>query len=380
MQTEIDVLVVGAGPAGLATALGLAQSGIDFRIVDALGEAQNTSRAAVIHAATLETLSRLGVGEKLIQQGLRVPDFRVRERDRILLEADFRRLGGPTPFALMIPQDETEVILVDALAANGHRVEREQRVLAAERTSGGARVTLSRHGGEETILARFVVGADGEKSTIRAVADINFPGSSYGSFLLADVRMDWPLPLTEVSLFFDRGGTLVVAPMSGDRFRVVAQEPNAPAHPTVADVQRLVDERGPSHGTQVRDVIWGSRFQVHHKLADRFHDGPFLLVGDAAHVHSPAGGQGMNLGLRDAEALAHAIAATVAGNGDEPLRRYASERRAAASMVLDRTDRLTRLATTRSTALRWVRNGALLTLGRAAPVRDRIARMLAGFA
>nr|WP_235935564.1 FAD-dependent monooxygenase [Devosia aurantiaca] len=196
--------------------------------------------------------------------------------------------------------------------------------------------------------------------------------------MLADVHMDWPIGQHEIGLFFAAQGTLVVAPMSRQRYRVVAQLADAPSTPTVADVQRVIDQRGPTSGARVNKVLWGSRFQVHHKLADRFHAGPFLLVGDAAHVHSPAGGQGMNLGLRDAEALATALAACLNGNKDA-LDAYAMERRAVAKQVLERTDRLTRIATLRSPALHWLRDTILSTVGHAPAVRKRIAMMLAGF-
>ena len=378
MSEQTDVLVVGAGPAGLATAIGLAQAGMDFITLDALGEAENTSRAAVIHAATLETLERLGVADRLIAKGVRVPEFRVRDRDKILLEADFSELPGPMPFALMIPQDETEAILAERLEQFGHRVRRPARLVDLERVQDRVKAKVSGGEGERTIEARFIVGADGEKSTVRACAGINFPGETYGSFLLADVHMDWPIPTSEVSLFFAEAGTLVIAPMSGARFRVVAQLANAPPQPSAADVQRVMDERGPGRGARIRDVIWGSRFQVHHKLADRFREGPFVLVGDAAHVHSPAGGQGMNLGLRDAEVLAAALTASLRNQKDE-LNEYARLRRASAELVLARTDRLTKLATAKGRSIRCARDLALVTAGRSHGVRKRVASMLAGY-
>jgi 2-polyprenyl-6-methoxyphenol hydroxylase-like FAD-dependent oxidoreductase len=375
---KTDVVVAGAGPAGMAVAIGLAKQGIDFVILDGLAEAQNTSRAAVIHAATLDVMRRLDVTDRMIEQGIRVPQFRIRDRDRVLMHADFSRLDVATPYALMIPQDESEALLVDRLASLGHRIRRPVNVTTVEETPSGARVIGEGPAGGITIDCRYVVGADGEKSTVRTAAGIEFPGETYGSFLLADVRMDWPIAREEVTLFFSEGGTLVVAPMSKERYRVVAQLPDAPSVPTVADVQRVIDARGPRHGAKVNELLWGSRFQVHHKLADRFRDGPILLAGDAAHVHSPAGGQGMNLGLRDAVALSAALGETLRSGDDAALDRYAAQRRAAAAEVLEMTDRLTKVATFGNPMLRWARNRVISAAATVPAIRRKVARTLAG--
>jgi 2-polyprenyl-6-methoxyphenol hydroxylase-like FAD-dependent oxidoreductase len=374
-----QVVVVGAGPAGLATGIGLAKRGVEVVVVDALAEAKNTSRAAVIHAATLESLRALGVADRLLAQGVKVPHFRVRDGDAVLFHTDFSVLPVPTPFTLMAPQDETERILIDRLAELGHAVRRPVRLLGYERTERGIRATCDGPEGRLLVEARYVVGADGEKSTVRAGAGINFPGETYGSFLLADVRMDWPIARDEVTLFFSEAGTLVVAPMSHDRYRVVAQLADAPSVPALPDVQRVIDARGPRSGARVHEVLWGSRFQVHHKLADRLHDGPVLLVGDAAHVHSPAGGQGMNLGLRDAEALSTALAEALRTGSEAALAAYAAERRRAATRVLGMTDRLTKVATLGNPLTRWARNRLIAAASLLPVLRRASARTLAGY-
>ncbi len=376
---DTDVLIVGAGPCGLATAIGLAMREVDFIIVDALAEAQNTSRAAVIHAATLEALDGLQVTERLVSEGIRASRFMIRDRDEVLLRTDFSVLPGDRKFALMIPQDESERILTERLADLGHQVRRPVRFSGYERSDGGVVAACADPQASFSVRARFLVGADGEASAVRGAAEIDFPGSTYGSFLLADVRMDWLIAPDQVSLFFSGDGTLVVAPMSRQRYRVVAQYPDAPATPTLQDVQGLLDTRGPSSGARVREILWGSRFRVHHKLASTFHDGPVLLVGDAAHVHSPAGGQGMNLGLRDACHLGEALAHAIKHGGTGALDAYAMQRRAAARRILRLTHRLTRIATLPDAGLRRVRNVAISWAGRLPPVRHRVANLLAGY-
>ena len=153
-----DVVIVGAGPAGLALAIGLADRGVDFIILDSLAEAQNTSRAAVIHAATLATLDRLGVADRLVAQGIKVPNFRIRDRDRVLIHADFSKLRAATPFALMIPQDETEAILIERLESLGHSVRRPALVTGIETVGEDGLVRYEAEGRAETIRCRYIVG------------------------------------------------------------------------------------------------------------------------------------------------------------------------------------------------------------------------------
>jgi 2-polyprenyl-6-methoxyphenol hydroxylase-like FAD-dependent oxidoreductase len=221
----------------------------------------------------------------------------------------------------------------------------------------------------DTLLAAYVVGADGMHSTVRDAAGIGFTGSAYAeSFVLADVLMDWAPGRDEVSLTFGAAGLAVVAPLPGGHHRVVVTVDDAPADPDLALVQRLLDERTPGQA-RVTELVWSSRFRVHHRVADHYREGRLLLAGDAAHVHSPAGGQGMNTGIQDGHALGRAFAA---GELDG----YEARRRPVARRVVALTDRMTRIATTRNPAARAARNIALPVLGRLGLSR-RIATELA---
>ena len=231
----------------------------------------------------------------------------------------------------------------------------------------------------DVIRARYVVGADGIHSTVREQAGIGFEGGAYQeSFTLADVRLRGDAPADEVILFWAKAGLTVVAPLPGNVFRIVAPVPDAPEEPSAEFIQQILDERGLGAGRMVvTEVIWGSRFRIHHRVADTYRAGRLLLAGDAAHVHSPAGGQGMNLGIQDAVALADALAAVLAGAPDSVLDEYSAARRPIAQQVVEMTDKLTRLATL-PRAARPIRNVAIGIAGRIPAVRRALAMRLSG--
>jgi 2-polyprenyl-6-methoxyphenol hydroxylase-like FAD-dependent oxidoreductase len=191
--------------------------------------------------------------------------------------------------------------------------------------------------------------------------------------------MDWPLGAECSQMFASPEGALVVVAMTQARFRVVAPLDDAPSVPSIADVQRLLDERGPASPAKVTELLWGSRFRVHHKLADEFFKGPTLLAGDAAHVHSPAGGQGMNLGLRDAVALAAALADALRDGSERSLEHYAATRRAAAYRILQMTGVLTRIVTLKNGLALRLRNCLIRFAMQWPGLRRRLASTIAGF-
>ncbi|MFG2056378.1 FAD-dependent oxidoreductase [Micromonospora sp. NPDC048930] len=376
LPERTDVLVVGAGPVGLATAVTLVQRGIEVTVVDQAPEGANTSRAAVVHARTLEVLDTIGAAEPLTERGIHAPRFTIRDRDRTLVPVRFDTLPTRFPYALMVPQSVTEAVLLDRLTTLGGRVLRPYQVVGLTTDGAGSLVSFA---GGETIRARYVVAADGMHSTVRQLAGIGFSGEDSGeSFTLADIRVDSPLPRDEVALFFSGAGVLVWAPLPDGSVRIVAAVDHAPEQPTVDYVQALLDERGPAAArSTVTGIVWGSRFRVHHRVADRFHAGPVLLAGDAGHVHSPAGGQGMNLGLQDAVALGEALAGVLTGQPESVLGDYAAARRPVAREVVQFAGRLTRLATVPA-ALRPLRNAALRLLATAPAFRRRLAWRLSG--
>jgi 2-polyprenyl-6-methoxyphenol hydroxylase-like FAD-dependent oxidoreductase len=375
-MNDTDVLVVGAGPSGLTLAASLVKQGIATTVVDAQAAGANTSRAAVVNARTLEVLAGLDVSRRLVKEGVLAPRFTIRDGRRTLIPVDFSALPTDYPYSLMVPQATTERLLLDRLTELGGTVIRPKTLASVVQDAEGVTAAFS---DGDTIRARYVVGADGIHSAVREQADIGFEGGAYQeSFTLADVRLQGEAPADEVILFWAKAGLTVVAPLPGDIFRIVAPVPEAPEEPSAEFVQQILDERGFGAGRMVvTDVIWGSRFRIQHRVADTYRAGRLLLAGDAAHVHSPAGGQGMNLGIQDAVALADALAAVLAGAPDSVLDEYSTARRPIAQQVVEMTDRLTRLATL-PRAVRPIRNAVIGLVGRIPPVQHALAMRLSG--
>jgi 2-polyprenyl-6-methoxyphenol hydroxylase-like FAD-dependent oxidoreductase len=363
-----DVVIVGAGPTGLALAAFLTAGGAGVVLLDRAAEGAGTSRAAVVHARTLEVLDELDVTRELVERGVITPTFTVRDRDRVLLTVPFEGLPTTHPYTLMVPQSVTEQVLLARLRELGGQVHRPHEVIGVTQDATGATVTTA---DGERVRARYVVGADGMHSVVREQSGIGFTGDTYAqSFVLADVRMDWDLPGDEVQLFFSAAGLLVVAPLPGGRHRIVATAEEAPEHPDAADVRGLLEARGPEKTpAHVRDLVWSSRFRVHHRIADHYRAGRIFLAGDAAHVHSPAGGQGMNIGIQDAAELARRV---LAGTEED----YEAVRRPVAAGVVAMTDRMTRAATITGPAARAIRNTLLTVAGHNGTVRHKLAMRL----
>jgi 2-polyprenyl-6-methoxyphenol hydroxylase-like FAD-dependent oxidoreductase len=381
LPSETRVLIVGAGPSGLALGTCLAGHGVDFVLAEKLAAPQTASRAAAVHARTLEVLERLGVTDAMVSAGCAIPTVALHDRDATLLRIDFRQLRSRYQFILTLPQDETEAILAHRLGQLGGTVARGQEAVALVQDNGGVVATLRDHAGSLVpIRADYVVGADGYHSAVRQASGIGFSAGTYAeTFILADVHMDWPLPPDELRLFLAPDGLLLVAPFSGNRFRIVATVAQAATEPSMGDVQAILDSRGPrSSQGRVRGVVWSSRFHIHHGVAERFRAGRIFLVGDAAHVHSPAGGQGMNIGIQDAVALGDRLAAVISGQQpDSHLDGYESERRPVAQKVVAMTDQMTRMGTLSSSLGQRLRNIGLMVAGHLPAARRKIATRMA---
>ncbi|HTX94131.1 MAG TPA: FAD-dependent oxidoreductase [Mycobacterium sp.] len=375
-MNDTDVLVVGAGPTGLALAASLVSRGVRVAVVDKLAAGADTSRAAAVNARTLEVLEDLDVARRMVKAGLIAPRFTMRQGQRILISVDFSGLPSRHPYTLMLSQADTERLLLERLRELGGDVIRPKTLSDITQDADGV---TARFDDGDTIRARYAVGADGMHSSIRQQAGIGFAGGEFAeSFTLADVLVTGEAPRDEVILFYATDGLNVLAPLPGDIFRIVAPTADAPLSPSPEFVQELLDTRGFGRGrTVVTELLWGSRFHIHHCVADSYRAGRLLLAGDAAHVHSPAGGQGMNLGITDAVALAAALTEVLGGGSDAVLDAYSTAQRRRAQQVLKLTGRLTRIATL-PRPLRPLRNAGMQLAAGIPAARRQLAVRLSG--
>jgi 2-polyprenyl-6-methoxyphenol hydroxylase-like FAD-dependent oxidoreductase len=372
-----ETLIVGAGPTGLSVALALLARGREVTVVDKQAEGQNTSRASVVYSRTLEVLEPYGVAHRLASRGIHAPRFTIRDRDSVLMTVPFDHLPTAFPYTLLVSQAVTEAVLLQRLTELGGSVHRPYELTNLEQDEKQLTATFA---DGEQVHAQYLVGADGMHSTVREQAHIGFPLSGSGeSYSLADVHLSRAsdgLPRGEVAVYFSPDGQLVSVPFPDGSFKIVANVTQSPPEPDAAFVQQLLDARGPqAQRPVVQDVIWGSRFRIHHAVAERYNMGRIVLVGDAAHDNSPLGGQGMNTGIGDAVALAGALDEALASDSTRPLEAYGARRRRVARQVVLLTNSLTRLALMQR-RLRTLRNFTLSTLNPL--VNRRFAWQLSG--
>ena len=358
-----EVLIVGAGPTGLVLAIWLARLGIRTRIVDRNAAPSTTSRALGVQARVLEMYDQLGLAAPTVAGGVKAEALNLwvgGTRATRLPIAPIGRGMTPFPFVLIFPQDAHERLLIDHLAMLGVLVERSVTLAALTQRADGVDATLTRaDGSTESCAAQYVAGCDGARSAVRQALDIGFPGATYSQyFYVADVQATGPTANGEVHVALDDADFLIVFPMKGaGRVRLVGvardKGGRSDADVRFADVSHLALEH---LGVHVDSVNWFSTYHVHHRVAARFRDRRAFLLGDAAHIHSPVGGQGMNTGISDAINLGWKLAAAVRGRGSERLLdSYEPERIAFAQRLVATTDRMFTLATARGPVARFVR-------------------------
>jgi 2-polyprenyl-6-methoxyphenol hydroxylase-like FAD-dependent oxidoreductase len=380
-----NVLVVGAGPVGLTMAAELARYGVSTRIIDKAAERTDKSKALVIWCRTLELMDRMGCSESFVNAGLKVNAGNVIAGNRQISHLRLDVMETPHAYALMIPQSETERLMEEHLSTYGVQVERRVEMVRFAPGADKVAVTL-RHadGREEEIQVAWLIGCDGAHSTVRHGLGMQFEGNTLPSdWILADVHLAGvPTKPDEFNMFWHSEGALALFPISPGRYRVIADvgDAHGDAHradPTLEEVQAVLDKRGPG-GITASSPIWLASFRINERKVADYRAGRVFLAGDAAHVHSPAGGQGMNTGMQDAGNLAWKLALVCRGvAGPEPLlESYNIERSAVGHQVLVDAGRLTTVTILKSGVLQEMRNHAASLLFGLAPVRKTMANKL----
>lgn len=354
-----QVLVVGAGPAGLGLACALLQHGIAVRVVDKAAGPATTSRANFLHARGSEVLDRLDALGDLPQRSVRAMQITNYLGDKPIMRIRFGDPGMQTAAPpMVISQAEVEATLRSRLAELGGSIEWGTPLVGMRQHASGVVATV---GDEETTTA-WLVGCDGASSATRRLAGIGFPRVKLSErFLLADVALDWDLDRSGTTGWIHPGGMIGVMPMPGGLWRVFAYDPAQPAEkPTdseiLARLEQILPERT-GRDVRVLDADWLSMFTVHRGLADTYRHGRVLIAGDAGHIHAPFGGQGMLTGLGDVENLAWKLALVIdAGADDALLDTYEAERRPLATEVLRGTSAVTRINVAQGRIGRFVRD------------------------
>jgi 2-polyprenyl-6-methoxyphenol hydroxylase-like FAD-dependent oxidoreductase len=352
-MTQSDVLVVGAGPTGLVLALWLTKLGVKVRIIDKAAGPGTTSRALAVQARTLELYRQLDLADAVLAAGHRIPAVNLWVRGEAAARLAFETIGSgltPYPFLQIFPQDQHERLLIERLEALGVAVERQTELIGF--TDGEASVIARLRGpdGQEAeCAANYIAGCDGARSVVRETIAAGFPGGTYRQlFYVADVEAAGPALNGELHIDLDDADFLGLFPLAGQgRARLIGTVRDERADRAETLAFNDVGDRAINHlKVQVKNVNWFSTYHVHHRVTQHFRKGRAFLIGDAAHIHSPAGGQGMNTGIGDAINLAWKLAAVLAGRaGEGLLDSYEAERIGFARRLVATTDRIFSFAT-----------------------------------
>jgi 2-polyprenyl-6-methoxyphenol hydroxylase-like FAD-dependent oxidoreductase len=375
---DTDILVVGAGPVGLFLANECARRGLRYRIVETHPTQSEHSKALAIMPRTLEIFDMAGIVERFLAAANRVTWATVFSHGRKIAQIEFKPEEPPYPFVAMVPQDVTEKLLVEELHRKGGAVEYETSFVAAEQQDDCVDVTLDHKGQRSNLTAKFVAGCDGAHSTVRHILDLPFEGAIYNAaFMLADIETNDAFRADEMQLCPHEHGPLAIFPMSATRRRLVATvEKEDGDAPSLESVRQMLAERAPA-GIEARSLVWSSYFRIHHRQVAQLRVGRMFIAGDAAHIHSPMGAQGMNTGLQDIWNLVWKLDLAVHGRaGDDLLSSYTAERRPVIKHVIDITDFMTRAMAMPSKLAQAARDTVIPVVSRLAPFQHAFVENL----
>jgi 2-polyprenyl-6-methoxyphenol hydroxylase-like FAD-dependent oxidoreductase len=375
---DTDVLIVGAGPVGLFLANECARRNLRFRLVEERASQSEHSKALAIFPRSLEIFDMAGIVAPFLEKANRVTKVAVITGNRRLARMEFHPDGTPYSFVAMVPQDVTETLLAHELQRQGGSVEYQTKFISANQIDDSVDVTVERDGRSTKLRTSIVVGCDGAHSAVRHQSNLPFEGAEYrASFLLADVETNTTLPANEMQLCPSEFGPVAIFPMSATRRRVVATIDHTEGEaPSLDLVRRVLAQRAPS-AIEARVLHWSSYFRIHHRLAARMREGRIFIAGDAAHIHSPFGGQGMNMGLHDVWNLVWKLDLFLKGRASSQLLdSYTSERRPVIKNVIETTHLLTKVMGTPNKLAQALRDTVIPMVSRLAPFQNAFVQRL----
>ncbi len=381
--TDVQALIVGAGPTGLTMACELARHGITFRIVEKALTPSEHSKSVLLHARSLETFENLGIAGELVSHGLKIQEANIYAEGQRLMRVNFNELDSGFPYALSLPQRQTTQVLNSLLGRLGGEVERGVALHRFEQEAERVTAYL-RHanGREEIVRAKWLLACDGIHSVVRNGLGLPFEGSeTEHCFLLADVRLSTPLPTDGMHTFFAADGLASLIPLPNGLFRVVVNQTEVSRdqiadQPTLEELQALVSAHT---GKEIflREAAWIGRYFVHHRLTTQYRVGRIFLLGDAAHVQNPADGQGLNIGIQDAYNLGWKLGLVERAQArEEILDSYHIERRSIAENLLTDSDTILRVATLKHPVAQAIRNRVARFISHFEVVQNRLTRDL----
>lgn len=383
----IDVLVVGGGPVGLTMASELRRHGVSCRVIDRKREPDVWSKAAAVQARTMEVFRDMGLVDAVLQAGRPMYGANIYSGTTRLAHISIEIAGAAYPYILGISQRQTEELLAAHLRGLGGELERSVELVDVRQDEDGVTAVLRSERGEEEVQARYLVACDGAHSTVRRALDLPFEGSTFEQTVIqADVEVRFPFAVDprEAVMFVSDDGPCGALPLLEEgRYRlIILNVPDPPTEPPLAMFEELLRKRAPA-GVELGQAAWTVSFRFHGRIAGRYRVGRMFLAGDAAHIHSPVGDQGMNMGIQDAYNLAWKVALVVRGKAWERiLDSYEPERRPVAEAVVGGTDRATRgimrMMTLRSAVAQKLRNQAVSLLVGTGFVQERMLQGLGG--
>jgi len=372
---DLQVLIVGAGPTGMTAAIELRRMGMDVRVFDKSDHMARYSQALVVQARTLEQFQRYGMADQVVAQGRRLREAKFFSEGKLIVDFKLSHMDGRFPFALFIPQSQTEELLNAHLKELGSGVEREVELVELKQDPHLHATLRHPDGRTEEVAPRWLIGADGAHSTVRQKTGVAFEGGGVGlSFFLGDCDVEGPdVPADELSIHVHHGDVLFMGRMSEKVFRLIVathdQQAAEKREIAIEDLQRAVDRMGVQ--AKIKGAEWLTPFHVNDRQAKHYRVGSVFLAGDASHIHSPVGGQGMNTGIQDVANLGWKLAAVARGANETLLDSYEEERGEVGKALLRFTERGLKLATTSNPMVERMRDMLAPLLTMLDPVQHR---------